>query len=70
MNKNLIVLSTNALVILVIGLLLIMTGPQYLTPYSKQVAIKQISENPLVFRLSKEDVTRMGESAITFASLA
>ncbi|WP_297488233.1 ABC transporter permease [Thermococcus sp.] len=68
-NKNLIVLSTNALVILVIGLLLIMTGPQYLTPYSKQVAINQISENPSVFGLSKEDVARMGESAITFASL-
>lgn len=34
-NKNLIVLSTNALVILVIGPLLIMSGPQYLTPYSK-----------------------------------
>jgi len=68
-NKNLIVLSTNALFIIAIGLLLILSGPQYLTPYSKQVAMRQISENPSIFGLSIEDVAKMGDQAIVFASL-
>lgn len=68
-NKHLLGLLANAVIILVIGLLLIMSGPRYLTPYSKQLAIEQISENPLVFGLSENEIAKMGEDAITFAAL-
>ncbi|KUJ98649.1 MAG: Uncharacterized protein XD43_1687 [Thermococcales archaeon 44_46] len=68
-NKQLAGLLANAVIILVIGMLLIVSGPRYLTSYSKQLAMEQISESPLVFGLSENEVAKMGEDAITFAAL-
>jgi len=56
-------------IVILMEILAIKTGAESITPQSRALALKQISEDPDVFGLSPRDVNTMDIHVITFATL-